>query len=528
MSLILREMESVRRLHMYHVKSRITNSVRNAKVATLFYFLNLILQFLSRRIFILYLGNEVLGLNTTAQNLLQFLNLAELGIGSAVSFFLYKPLAENNVAVINEIVSLQGYLYRRIGLLILGVSLLLIFFFPWIFKSINLPQWYPYATFGVLLFSSLLGYFFNYQQIILVSDQKEYKLNYIIQSIKLCKFLFQIVFILSFSNGYIWWLLIEVAASICTVIGIRLMVLSEYPWLCPTFGNGKILLSKYSEITKKTKQLFFHKIAGFALTQTSPLILFAYASLVMVAKYGNYLLVITGVTALLGALFNSINASVGNLVAEGNKQHILDVFEELFSIRVQLSATACFVCLKLMCPFISLWVGEEQLLDDMSLYLLVLIMYINLSRLAVDSFINAYGLFSDIWAPLLESLLNVGLAVLLGHFWGLPGILTGSLISLIVVVFCWRPLFLFRKGICVNFKIYVKLYFKQAFAIVTSFIISDWIIDNFFSSPINSFVDLMLYGISYSLIFGVLSLCILLYIDAGMRRFFKKLRAYLR
>ena len=142
-------------------ESRTRKSIRNAQVALFYYCINLILQFFSRKIFLDRLGAEILGLNTTAMNLLQFLNLAELGIGSAVSFTLYKPLVENDHLKINEIVSVQGYLYRKIGFFVLGSALILMCFFPWLFAKANLPLWYAYATFIVLLASSLAGYFFG-------------------------------------------------------------------------------------------------------------------------------------------------------------------------------------------------------------------------------------------------------------------------------------------------------------------------------------------------------------------------------
>ena len=142
-------------------------------MALVFYFINLILQFFSRKIFLDYLGAEVLGLNTTATNLLQFLNLAELGVGAAIACTLYKPLAEKDTDTINEIVSLQGWLYRRIAWIVIAGSVVLMAFFPWIFAKMPLPLWYAYASFGVLLVSGLLSYFVNYKQIVLSADQKE-------------------------------------------------------------------------------------------------------------------------------------------------------------------------------------------------------------------------------------------------------------------------------------------------------------------------------------------------------------------
>ena len=159
----------------------------NIKVAFLFYILNLALQFISRKIFLDYLGSEVLGLNTTSQNLLGFLNLAELGIGSAIAYSLYKPLSTNNTQDINNIVSVQGWMYHQIAWFIIIASCVLMLFFPYIFAKTSLPIWYAYGSFSALLIGSLLSYFFNYRQIVLSADQKEYKITYTTQSIKLSK-----------------------------------------------------------------------------------------------------------------------------------------------------------------------------------------------------------------------------------------------------------------------------------------------------------------------------------------------------
>lgn len=169
------------------IESRTAKSIRNSSVALIMYAINLILQFYSRKIFLEYLGTEILGLNTTATNLLQFLNLAELGINSAVGFTLYKPLHKKDYDSINEIVSLQGYLYRHIAYFVMGGAIVIMLFFPMIFNKMKLPLWYAYASFGVLLMSSLLGYFVNFRQIVLSANQQEYKIQLSYKSITLLK-----------------------------------------------------------------------------------------------------------------------------------------------------------------------------------------------------------------------------------------------------------------------------------------------------------------------------------------------------
>ena len=361
-------------------------------MALVFYFINLILQFFSRKIFLDYLGAEVLGLNTTATNLLQFLNLAELGVGAAIACTLYKPLAEKDTDTINEIVSLQGWLYRRIAWIVIVGSVVLMAFFPWIFAKMPLPLWYAYASFGVLLVSALLSYFVNYKQIVLSADQQEYRIQYTYKASMLAKLLCQILAIRYLPNGYVWWLVLEVVFAVVASVALNRVIARTYPYLETDMDRGKELAKKYPDILTKVKQLFFHKIGGFALSQTSPIIIYAYTTLTVVALYGNYMLIIMGGQTLMTAIFNSMNAGIGNLVAEGNRERILAVFEELFSIRFLFTCVMCFGVFILTPSFIILWIGNEYVLDSMVLLLMTMILFINLSRTTVDTYINALSL----------------------------------------------------------------------------------------------------------------------------------------
>ena len=218
--------------------SRTSKSIKNSLVALAFYFINLVLQFFSRKVFLDYLGAEILGLNTTATNLLQFLNLAELGIGSAIACTLYKPLLEKDTVAINEIVSLQGWLYRRIAWIVIAGSVVLMAFFPWIFAKMPLPLWYAYASFGALLVSALLSYFVNYKQIVLSADQQEYKIQYSYKASMLAKLLCQILAIRYLSNGYVWWLVLEVVFAVVASVALNRVIARTYPCLGPLTDNS--------------------------------------------------------------------------------------------------------------------------------------------------------------------------------------------------------------------------------------------------------------------------------------------------
>lgn len=501
------------------VETRTSKSIRNVQVALFYYFINLVLQFLSRKIFIDHLGTEVLGLNTTATNLLQFLNIAELGIGTAIACTLYKPLFDRDVVAINEIVSLQGWLYRRIAYVVGGGALLLMCFFPWIFAKMTLPLWYAYISFGALLVGALLSYFVNYRQIVLSADQKEYRITFSYKSVILMKVLLQILAIKYLANAYIWWCILEVVFACIASYVLDKTIEWSYPFLKTNIKEGRKLRSKYPDIITKVKQLFFHKIAGFALTQTSPLIIYAYASLTLVALYGNYMLIIMGVSTLMVAIFNSMNAGVGNLVAQGDKRRIVSVFKELFSIRFFASCLMCFGVYILTPSFISLWLGEEYIMANSVLTLMVAIMYINISRTTVDAYLSAYGLFRDVWAPITEAILNIGTSVLLGYFFGINGVLAGVLFSLIVIVFLWKPYFLFRSGFKMSIKIYANLYAKHLFAVIIAYVLAYPILGMIPMDPSDSYLSFICCSLIYLSIFGIILMLLLYLLSSGMRDF---------
>lgn len=444
--------------------SRTARVIQNAKVALFFYCINLILQFFSRKIFLDYLGAELLGLNTTAQNLLQFLNLAESGIGAAVAFALYKPLSQGNRQEIIDIVSLQGWFYRRVGLFVIAASIVLMAFFPWIFAKANVPLIYAYGTFIAFLISALLGYFVNYKMIVLSADQKEYKITIETQSIKVIKVFIQMLAIWKLPHGYVWWMVLEALAGMLTSIRLNQCIRKEYSWLTSDISKGKELKNQYSFVLTKTKQLFFHKIGGFVLGQTTPLIIYAFTTLSMVAIYGNYVLILGGCLLLVEALSRGLNSSVGNLVANSDKKRIKKVFWQLLTVRLFFAGFICTGFFFLSESFIELWVGREYVMPIFPMISLLLVYFIQMSR-TCDIFLSAYGLFQDIWAPVVESISNIVLSILFGYFWGVTGIFIGVLLSQVTIVNSWKPYFLYKYAFREDISEYVMLYTKKLFMV---------------------------------------------------------------
>lgn len=447
------------------MSTRTHKSVRNIKVGLYFYVISLILTFISRKIFLNQLGDDFIGLVGTLNSILNLLNLAELGIGSSVSFFLYSPLQKKNRDKINEIISVLGFLYHKIGIVLLSIGGVVSLFFPFIFRNTEMSMGIIYFSFYAFLLSSVIGYFINYRQVLLTADQKNYVVTGYLQTANILKTILQIVLAYYFKNLFVWVSIEFIFASSSYII-LNFKIKKTYPWLeSKAKMKGQILLNQYPDILKKTKQIFIQKFKDFFLNKSDEILVFAFLSLKMVAFYGNYMIIINKLIYLVNIVSDGMGAGVGNLVAENNHKNTLKVFWELTAFRFIIVGIIIFGLLLFMQPFISLWLGKEYLLSDMILYLLLINIFIFLSRGVVQMYIHAYGLYSDVWASWAELLTNIVITLIAGYYLGISGILLGKIISVSGIALIWKPFYLFKNGI----KLEVGTYWKGMIPFYTVF-----------------------------------------------------------
>lgn len=473
--------------------SRVAKTLKNARIGLLFYSLALIANFFSRSIFLKNLGDEFMGLVATLYSILGFLNLAEMGIGAAIGFALYTPLYKKDYKEINGIISLVGFLYRKIGLAIIVLSVLTSFFFPFIFKDSTIPQTIIYFAFFSFLTSSLIGYFINYQLIVLEADQRGYVIVKYFQLSNIFRLIVQSLIAYYFQNFWIW-IFLELFFALLYAFIIRWKIRKEYPWLFIKRELYTNIPAKYSTLLKKIKQTFVHKISAFVLGGTDQILIFALIDLKSVAFFGNYQLIFAQVTNLLNNLFKGTAASIGNLVAENNKLRISKVFWEMMALRYFIGGTISISILFLIEPFIKLWLGNEYILNRTILILMSCNFFISQIRVPVENFKNAYGLFSDTWAPIVEALLNLGFSFYFGNKFGISGIMLGTLISLTGIVVIWKPYYLYKHGFKINHLNYWIGNFKFILSFSICLILISYFSNNIFSSNINNFLDWFIYA----------------------------------
>lgn len=504
--------------------SRVAKSLKNAKVGVIFFTLSLLTQFFSRSIFLNYLGEEFIGLSSTLRNILGFLNLAELGIGTAVGFSLYKPIFDKNHVEINKIIALMGYLYKNIGLGIIILSAITSLFFPFFFDELTLPLELIYFVFFVVVSSAMFSYFFNYHMVLLQADQKNYIVQGYLQSSYILRVLLQCAVAYYFQSFYVW-IALELVFSVIYSIILRKKVKEQYPWLNISYTQSRAILKEYPEITKKIKQVFFHKLSAFVKDGTDNILIFALVSVQSVAFFGNYQLIFSKLTALIKVAFVGTEAGIGNLIAEDNKDNIRKVFWEMLSLYFFIGGFLSLLLFNLMDPLISLWVGTKYILDRDILIIMTVIFFLSQIRKPIDLFKNAYGLYADTWAPAVQIVINLGFSYFCGRIWGIAGIMFGTFMSLIIIVSFWRPYYLYRHG----FKKSVWEYWKGFVPLILVFGVAAVIINYFFFNTLTdpdsyNFLDFVVYAIKLAASIFVVYTSLLFIFISGFRVFCYRLK----
>ena len=491
----------------------------NARVNFIFYFLTLLVSFISRKLFLSNLGDDFIGLTGTLSSILGFLNLAELGIATSIAVILYKPIYDKDNIKINEIISVFGYIYSVIGRFILLFGILISLFLPLIFQKTTLPLSIIYFAFYSYLTSSLLSYFNNYKQVLLGADQKNYVITAYYQTSLILKNLVQLALCYYTYNYYVW-IAIELSFNIFYCFLLNWKIRQTYPWLDADLKLGKKLFKKYPEIVVKTKQVFVQRLAATILTQTTTPLIYAYSTLQMVAYYGNYVMLIEKGAQIINMTMSGANAGIGNLIAEGNKKRILSVFWELRAFRYWGAFVLIFTFYYFIEPFISLWLGRDYILDRAILIVILINIFIGQTRIVVMGFLNGYGLFKDTWSPIVEAALNIGSAILFGSYFGMLGVLLGTTISLTLIICLWKPYFLFHEA----FNLPVSEYwFKTSIYFILS--LGIWLGMHFLLIPVInpdgviSFIDFFVAVICLVPVYALLTWLAYYFFAVGMKDF---------
>lgn len=424
---------------------RSKNSIRNVIVNVGSQILYIALSFFCRTVFIRMLDESYLGLNGYFSNILTIFSLAELGFGTAITFSMYKPLAEKDYKKLGALMGLYKRAYRTIGIIVAVVGIAFSPFYQFFMKSIpDIPN--LTLIYFLFLFSSVITYFLSYKQQIIIADQKVYICSLYQYGFGIAQNLIQVV-ILILTHNFILYLCAQILFSFFANFFLARKAGKMYPFL-KKYEKQKLSKPDRAAIVKNIKAMFMHRIGSTVVNGTDTLVISTFVGIVSVGIYSNYYLITNTLMNVTKQIFSGITASVGNLGAVEDHRKSYEVYLAI-NFACFWIFSFCSICLfSLFNPFMLLFTGKKSLLFALPIvFVIVLNFYTTGMRQATLTFRDAFGLFwYDRYKAVFEALVNLIASILLVQHLGVAGVFIGTLISTMTVDFWVEPLVLFRHG----------------------------------------------------------------------------------
>lgn len=481
------------------VKNSFYNMIGNVAVLLIQTFLT----FFVRIIFVKFLSEQYLGIQGLFINIITMLSLADLGIGTAISYILYKPLANNNTKKINIIIGFLKKIYFTIGIIILISGVLICPFLKYLvtgYTGTNMIM-----IFAIYFITLALEYFFIYPEILITADQKKYKISPIYISSSIIASIMQII-VLIFTKSFIVYVLVEAIIKIIRFILINIYVKKEYSNID---FNCKEKLSKKERKSffENIKALFYLKVGDYLINGTDNILISKLINISMVGIYNNYLSIITIFKNIMVMALHGVTASYGNLLVSDEKESQKNVFNIINFI------TFCFVGFVFLClmfifnDFILFAFGKKYLLSDVIVLIICINFFISSMLIPVDMVKNAAGIYSkDKYASLIQATLNLVLSILLSYKLGLLGILLGSTISYILVTTWERPYIVFKEVFKDKVKIYYKNYIKNVIILIMTYCFLKYILGYILIK--NIIISILIKGIIIAIVYSMIMIVI--------------------
>lgn len=429
-----------------------------------------ILTFTVNKYFANYMGARELGLMRLFTQMIAYLSLAELGLGTASTYALYKPLAEKNFERISIVVSTIESIYRKIALFVLVVGLVLNPLIPFFIKDNSLTK-DIYLYWSLYVLNTSLSYGFAKYSVLFTANQ-EFEIVRIIQGIsKIVSQGLQILILLKYQSfvGFISLLILE---NIIQYVFYKNYYKKNYSYI-------KKVKEREKSISKDLVNLFWHKIGGLIVFNTDYIIISKFISLTMVGVYSSYMMITNIIGTLIGIVTNVIAPKIGNFISKNNKANIFELWKRINIIFIFIGVISTYMTYKLINPFINLWLGKEYILTSVTVFLIMVNLFIQSTRVIIEIFKNGCGFFSDIHLPIIESAINLILSLVLVYYLGINGVIVGTIVSNVIIILVIRPILIFKVCFNENWKSYIKILVEYLILVMVAIYISEILIDRF-------------------------------------------------
>lgn len=421
-------------------------------------FLTMLLNFISRMVFIRCLSAEYLGVNGLFTDVLSILNFTELGIGTAMIFSMYEPAARNDEPKLTRLMNLYKWMYRAVAASVLLFGLILLPFLPYLIKGGEGIQNLP-IIYMMYVLSSASSYLLNYKNSIYQAHQKGYIRTGWGMICDCIRTVLQIIALI-LTHNFILYLLLQFVMQFVPNIIVSCMVDKEFPYL----NESKELPDKEERngILKNIGAMSMHKLATIIVRNTDSLLMSAFIGLTTVGIYSNYKLVLNNLNNLIGKLTKAFSGSIGNLSTLESSERLYQVYRELEFLFFVMASYLTGGLMILFNPFITIFFGEKYCFPLATVVVIVTEFYITLMRQTNLLFREAMGLFwNDRYKAVAESIINLVVSLLLVKPFGVAGIVGGTIISSVTTCVWVEPYIFMKYGVRDDWQKKLRNYFVK-------------------------------------------------------------------
>lgn len=433
---------------------RTANSIKNISVAMASYILAMLAGIVSQSILVRYLGIEYNGINGLFSNVVSMLAIAELGIGSAVVYHLYKPIAEKNKEKIKSLMNFYKIAYRIIAIVIGIIGIMIFPFLGTIVGETTIQNKEIYIIFSLFLFDTICSYLLTYKRSLLYADQK----NYIINLVHILYIIFlnaiQIAIIIVTKN-YILYLVVKIIFRILENVIITVITNKRYPYILEK-NTEKLEKNIFQDIMQKVKALLFHKVGGYISGGTENIVISMFLGISTVGIYTNYKIILNAISTLISQIFNALTASVGNLLVVEGKDKVFEIYKRLSVLNFfiyYISSTVLYGTISIM---VKILYGEQYIIPIVTVGLIIANFFIQGLKKTIQLFKEAACIFyEDRYIPMLEAIINIIISVILVQIIGLNGIFIAAMISSLIIFLYSYPKYVYQKILKREKKYYI-------------------------------------------------------------------------
>lgn len=465
--------------------SRLDNSIRNSSVALFGQVATIFLNFIVRTIFIKFLDISYLGINGLFSNVLSILSFAELGFGTAITYALYKPIAEQDITNISRLMNFYKKVYTLIGFFILSAGILLVPYLNFFIGDVselptNLPPlWIIYILY---LINTSTSYFFNYKRSFIIANQMGYIDTFNTLLFNLLKNISQILILMIF-RSYLLFLIIQILFTFLSNYIISKKANNLFPFL-KEIKQEKLNKSQKKKIYKNVIGMSSHKLGAVVVNGTDNILISKYVGIIATGIYSNYYLITNMLRTVYLQIFNPLVSSVGNLlVKENDNENNFLYFKRIQFLNSIIAIYFSIGILYMSSSFIKMVWGEKFIFSKVIIYILVLNFFLTCMRQTLSVFMDASGLFWELkWKSIVESIINLCSSLLFVKYFrlGVMGVMLGTTVSTLLTNFWWEPVVVFKNIFEDKLKDYWLLYLKSCLVFITIVLILYFfpIIDN--------------------------------------------------